>query len=155
MLKRVWLILMIGCCGIAAMAQTPTQQTIYKWTDELGKVQYSELPPPAGVPFETVRNSTVQGKELGRDLAKDQEELARQVAEQKLKEQQQTEQTQKEAADIRAKNCEIAKKNIQILESDRPVLMPDAKGNKVALDAEQRAAALQKAKKDMDYNCSP
>lgn len=159
LLKRALFIGVMSCCGIAAFAQTQPQgpqQTIYKWTDEHGKIQYSELPPSVGVPFETVRKPGAQGKESGRDLAKDQEELARQLAEQKQKEQQQTEKAQQEAADIRTKNCEIAKKNIEILESGKPVLVPDAKGNKVPLDAEQRAAELQKAKKDMVvYNCNP
>lgn len=155
MLKQAVLIVMASCCGVAAIAQTQTQQTIYKWADQQGKVQYSELPPPTGTPFETVRKSTAQGKEPGRDLAKDQEDLARQVADQKQQEEQKQEEQKQKEADTRAKNCEISKKNIQILESDRPVIMPDAKGNKAPLDAEQRAAALQKAKKDMDYNCNP
>ena len=31
----------------------------------------------------------------------------------------------------------------------------DAKGDKMALDAEQRAAELKKAQKDQDYFCNP
>ena len=31
------------------------QQFIYKWTDEQGKLKYSELPPPTGVKYEMVR----------------------------------------------------------------------------------------------------
>ena len=54
-----------------------------------------------------------------------------------------------------AKNCEVAKKNVETLQSDRPVVKADAQGNKVALDAQQRATELQKAQKDQDYFATP
>lgn len=157
MLKQIMLLcgLLAGSYGLVTAAQA--QQFIYKWTDEQGQPQYSELPPPAGVPYETVRKpgGAAPGAEPGRNLAKEQEELARQLAEEQAKTQEQQEQSQKEATEARAKNCEIARKNVEVLQSDRPVVRPDAKGNKVTLDAQQREAELQKAKKDQDYFCNP
>ena len=44
-------LLLVGLCTLTAHAE----QFVYKWTDSVGKVQYSELPPPAGTPYETVR----------------------------------------------------------------------------------------------------
>jgi len=155
MLKRTLLcILLAGSCGLMAVAQA--QQFIYKWTDEQGQPKYSELLPPAGIPYETVRKpgGAAPGAET-KDLAKEQEELARKLAEEEAKTQEQQEQAQKEAADARAKNCEIARKNVEVLQGDRPVVRTDDKGNKVALDAAQREAYLQKAKKDQDYFCNP
>ena len=56
MLKRtLFCILLAGSCGLMSAAQA--EQFIYKWTDEQGQPKYSELPPPAGVPYETVRKS--------------------------------------------------------------------------------------------------
>lgn len=156
MLKRtLWFLLAAGCCGVVGTVQA--QQYIYKWMDSQGQPQYSELAPPAGVKYEMVRKPTdATGTGVApRDLARDQEELARQVADQKQKEQQEAEKVQKEAEDARAKNCEIAKKNVQVLQGDTQVVKTDAKGNKVALDAEQRAAELKKAQKDQDYFCNP
>ena len=92
MLKRTLLcILLAGSCGLMAVAQA--QQFIYKWTDEQGQPKYSELPPPAGVRYETVRKSgdLVPGVAT-KDLAKEQEELARKLAEEEAKTQQQQEQ---------------------------------------------------------------
>lgn len=155
MLKRTLLcILLAGSCGLMAVAQA--QQFIYKWTDEQGQPKYSELPPPAGVRYETVRKSgdLVPGVAT-KDLAKEQEELARELAEEEAKTQEQQEQAQKEATDARAKNCEVVRKNVEVLQGDRPVVRTDDKGNKVALDAGQREAELQKAKKDQDYFCNP
>ena len=155
MLKRALLILMASGCAVTATAQ----QYIYKWTDEQGLAQYTELPPSHGVKFEIVRKATdavgTGGAAAPRDLAKDQEELARQEAEQKEKEKEQAEKIQKEAEDARARNCEIAKKNVQVLQGDTQVVKTDAKGNKIALDAQQREAELKKAQKDQDYFCNP
>jgi hypothetical protein len=157
MLKRtLWFLLAASCCG--ATVTTQAQQYIYKWTDSQGLPQYSELPPPPGVRYEMVRKPAGLERETGtpaRDLARDQEELARQVTEQQQKEEQQAEQVQKQAEEVRAKNCEIARKNVQVLQGSTQVVKTDAKGNKVVLDAEQRAAELQKAQKDQDYFCNP
>lgn len=156
MLKQIGLcIVLVGSCGW--MANAHAQQFIYKWNDKQGQPQYSELPPPAGVPYETVRKpgGVEPAAEPARDLAKEQEELARKLAEEEAKTQEQQEQARQEAEDQRAKNCEIAKKNVAVLQSERPVIKADAKGDKVALDAEQRAVELQKAEKDQDYFCNP
>ena len=158
MLKRMlFCMVLAGSCGIAAIthAQTQTQQTIFKWTDEQGQLKYSELPPPAGVPYEMVRKPSGPSSGVvqpGPDLVKEQE---RKAAEEAAKQKEQEEQAQKEAGDVRAKNCEIAKKNVQVLQGESPVVKTDAKGNKAPLDAEQREAELKKAQKDQDYFCNP
>lgn len=150
-----WVLVAAGCAFAIAIQ---AQQFIYKWTDQQGMIQYSELPPPTGVQYEMVRKPT--GAEPGgeastQNLSKEQENLAKQVAEQEKQAQEQAEQAQKEAQDTRIKNCEAAKKNIQVLQSGSPVVKTDEKGNKVALGTEQREAELKKAQKDQDYFCNP
>lgn len=157
MLKRMlWFLLVTSCWGV--MTTTQAQQFIYKWTDEYGQLKYSELPPPPGVPYETVRKPAGAAEGPGpaaRDLAREQEELAQTLAEEEAKRKAQEEQAQQQAEEVRAKNCEIARKNVEILQSDRPVFKTDAQGSRVALDAEQRAAELQNSMKDQDYFCNP
>ncbi len=156
MLKPTLLcILLSGSCGLMTAAQA--QQFIYKWTDSQGQPKYSELPPPNGVSYETVRKPGTEAPStvVTKDLAKEKEELARKLAEEDAKTKEQQEQAQKEATDARAKNCEIARKNVDVLQGERPVVRPDDKGNKVTLDAAQREAELQKAKKDQEYYCNP
>lgn len=131
MLKRTLLcMVLIGGCGLIVNVQA--QQFIYKWNDEQGQPQYSELPPPSGVPYETVRKpgGAATGAEAGRDLTQEQEELARKLAEEEAKTQEQQEQAQKTADEQRAKNCEIARKNVAVLQGDRPVVKTDAEGKK-------------------------
>lgn len=169
MFKRVLLLLLAGGCAPAFTAEQPppspqptpsqqSQQYIYKWTDAQGMAKYSELPPPQGVKFEMVAKSAAgiaTGVSAPRDLAKAQEELAREVAEQEAKERAQMDEAKKQQEETRAKNCEIAKKNVQVLEGGTQVVRTDDKGNKVVLDDEQRATELQRAKKDADYFCNP
>jgi hypothetical protein len=147
---------LVGSCGL--MANVQAQQFIYKWNDEQGQTQYSELPPPSGVPYETVRKpggDATPGAASARDLAKEQQQLAQKLAEEEAKTQEQQEQAKKEVEDQRAKNCEIAQKNVAVLQGDRPVVKADAQGNKATLSAEERATELQKAQKDQDYFCNP
>ena len=162
MFKRALLILTASCCGMVAIAQTPApaqpqpqaQQSIYKWTDAEGKLQYSELPPPTGITYEVVRKSakaTPGEAALSSQQTREREELARQEAERKA----QAEKAQQTAQDQRAKNCEIAKKNVEVLQGGSQIVKTNAEGKKVVVDAEQRAAELKKAQKDADYYCNP
>ena len=160
MLKRVaGFLIMASCCTVAALAQTqqanPNQQYIYKWTDDQGMVKYSELAPPTGVKYEMVQKApgAVQGAEAALNAQQAKERAA--IAEQEAKQKEQTEQAQKQMEDARAKNCELAKKNVQALQGDTQVVKSDDKGNKVTLDAEQRAAELKRAQKDAEYFCNP
>lgn len=57
------------------------------------------------------------------------------------------------AQDPKARNCKLAQRNLEILQSDQPVVRTGADGRQVVLDAEQRAAALAQARKDLGYWC--
>ena len=158
MLKRtLFCLALAGGCGIVALthAQTQTQQTIFKWTDEQGQLKYSELAPPAGVPYEMVRKPSGPSSGVVQNVPDPAKEQEKKAAEEAAKQKEQADQAQQEAEDVRTKNCEVAKKNVQVLQGDSPVVKTDAKGNKAALDAEQRAAELKKAQKDQDYFCNP
>ncbi|MDG4595333.1 MAG: DUF4124 domain-containing protein [Candidatus Contendobacter sp.] len=150
--RALWLILAASCGG--AVVTTQAQQFIYKWTDEQGMIKYSEMAPPVGVKYETVQKSSVPAGtevDVSAQQAKEREALAREQAKQKEK----TEQTQKEAEEGRAKNCEIAKKNIEVLQGQGRVVRTDAQGKKITLDAEQRAVELKKAQSEQEYYCNP
>ena len=154
MLKRtLFCTVLAGSCVIAAPAQA--QQFIYKWTDAQGQLKYSELAPPAGVPYEMVRKPSGPSSGVVQNAPDPLKEQEKKAAEEAAEQKEQADQAQKEAEDVRAKNCEVAKKNVQVLQGDSPVVKTDAKGDKMALDAEQRAAELKKAQKDQDYFCNP
>jgi glutaredoxin len=51
--------------AVALVATSVSAQTVYRWTDANGRVQYSDQPPPAGVKVEerNVRGSSIQNNE--------------------------------------------------------------------------------------------
>ena len=57
-------------------------------------------------------------------------------------------------AEQQQQNCERAQRNLAILESETDVVRTDADGNKVVLADEQRAAALEQTRKDVEYWCN-
>ena len=107
-------LLLVGFCALAAHAE----QFVYKWTDSVGKVQYSELPPPAGTAYETVRKTGGAVGDTGASQAptpeREQEALARKLAEDEAAQKAQQEKAQQDAEVARAKNCEIARRNVDV-----------------------------------------
>lgn len=55
----------------------------------------------------------------------------------------------------RERNCHIAMNNLELLQSDAPVQAQGEDGEAVNLDADGRAAALERAQRDADYWCDP
>jgi hypothetical protein len=140
--------LTLVCC-MAAQAQ------IYKWSDEGGNIHYSAIPPTSGN-YETLPKPSQPRNDPSTTMQELRQKVetvdkARQDAEQKEK----AAQTAEDDTAKRAKLCEQAKNNVQILESNKVVLQTDAQGNKTQLEAEKRQEALDKARKDVDYFCSP
>ncbi|PIE83485.1 MAG: hypothetical protein CSA09_01050 [Candidatus Contendobacter odensis] len=151
MLKYVLLAFWVICYGVNAHATE--DRFIYKWTDQFGKTKYSELPPGNGIAYETVRKlgSTTGVSKTAADIEKERKQLEALEAEEKAK----AEAARKAASDARAKNCDIAKKNVEVLSGNKPVVKTDEKGDKYIIDANQRDAELRKARKDQEYYCNP
>lgn len=59
------------------------------------------------------------------------------------------------ASDPRSRNCENARKNRNLLESDAPVVTTGPDGQQVVISPEERAAALKTALRDIEYWCEP
>lgn len=59
------------------------------------------------------------------------------------------------ARDPRARTCENARKNRDLLESDTPVITTGPDGQQLVLSPEERAAALRTALRDIEYWCEP
>ena len=60
----------------------------------------------------------------------------------------------KTRAERRAENCELAKNNVTILESDQEVARTKQDGKKVLLNDDERAAALSQARENVELYCS-
>lgn len=121
----------------------------YKWTDEKGNVHYTqhppadgsyermkvdksrptygepETPPPTGQPSTATTKSSSNGAVVKDELAKN--------------------------AEIRTKNCESAKKNLEILTVYKRY--KDKDGNVVRMDDNERAQKIEEAKQNISEFC--
>jgi len=137
------------------LAQAPGE-TIYKWRDADGKLQYTEVPPPTGFEFEQLNKPAPPKNNPEEAMEKLREQVeAADKAREEAEQQQQTEQQQQDRAELFAKNCETARNNVKALEGSQPVVRTNAEGQRIVLDTEQRNAALAQARKDMTYYCNP
>ena len=99
MLKRtLFCMVLAGSCVIAAPAQA--QQFIYKWTDAQGQLKYSELAPPAGVPYEMVRKPSGPSSGVVQNAPDPLKEQEKKAAEEAAEQKEQADQAQKEAEDV-------------------------------------------------------
>ena len=144
-----------ACWGVlAALAALPAAATMYKWTDETGRVVYGDTP-PAGVKAERL-NAAVSPADPNavRDLAAKDAEL-------KKRQQQRADEATKAAkADAEAKKksdqCVQARGQIRTLRQDTAVYRYNEKGEKVYFDAGARAKAIADNEKILhDLNCPP
>ena len=60
---------------------------------------------------------------------------------------------QEQLAALRASNCEIAERNLAELQRPRGTRYHDTRGNRIHLNAEQRAAGAQTARTDVEQYC--
>lgn len=59
-----------------------------------------------------------------------------------------------EPANVRARNCEIARKNLAVLEGEGPIVSADPDGQPVLMSDEERATVLRQTRRDLEYWCA-
>lgn len=140
---RIWPLLAV--IVLAAAPATSSFATLYKWVDDEGKVTYSDTPPdetmeefklrgvapPAPAPAEDAQ----EGGEPDADVAET------------------TEAEDKEHTERFAKNCEIARKNVTVLENADPVLSKDKEGKTHVLKPGEVRARLERSKQQVERYC--
>ncbi len=144
--------LCVAVCALA-FAALPAAAALYKWTDENGRVVYGDTP-PAGVKAERLNAAVAPADPNAvRDMAaKDAQINKRQQAraEDEVK-------AEKAQADAKAKleRCAQIRGNIQTLRSDAAVFRFNEKGEKVYMEAPDRAKGVADAEKLLrDLNCA-
>jgi hypothetical protein len=146
---RAWLCWTVATLALAAL---PAAAALYKWTDENGRIVYGDTP-PAGVKAERV-NAAVPPADPNavREMAaKDAQINKRQQA--RAEDEAKAEKAQ---ADAKAKleRCAQIRGNIQTLRSDANVFRYNEKGEKVYMEAPDRAKGVADSEKLLrDLNC--
>lgn len=143
----------LGLAGLLVLALGgQAAAEMYKWIDESGHVQYSQIPPP-GAKAETVKPPPKVDTQNAVDELKSREKGFddRKKAETK---QAETEAKKTEDAAKKQQACETARKNLEGLQgSPQKSFKTDANGNRVRITEEERQERLAAAQKIIDKNC--
>jgi hypothetical protein len=139
--------LALTSCTVAAFGAG-----VYKWVDEKGAVQYRDTPPPQGVTYRTLQKTIETNHDPSITLqqlrekvkALDEERTAAQAKNQDGKQIAQ-----------RTKNCEVTKKNLDILATSANPVRIDNEGNRVPLSDADRQAAVEEQQRYLEQHCSP
>jgi hypothetical protein len=140
--------------ALLALAAAPAQ-AIYKWVDEKGVTHFSDDPPPDGSKASKIEPKVTppSSNAKPRDDWKAKSQEARQ---------KEIERDQKDANDkarahnesaVRQNRCAQAQRDVQVLESQRPVFTRNDKGEKAYVDDKERASELAASRRTVEANC--
>lgn len=141
----------------------------WKWRDTGGRIQYSDLPPPAGVPEKDIlqRPASTVARQAPAFVApsasaasapplapagKDPELEAKRKAAEKEQAEKAKAQEQK-LADARVENCLRAKSHARSLESGLRMARINDKGEREIIDDATRAAEMKRAQEVIASDC--
>jgi hypothetical protein len=127
--------------AVALALALPALAATYKWTDANGRVVYSDQPPTGGTRYEVVgAPPPPDNPNAAKELATKEAEL-RKVQKERVEE---AKKADKSRADLqkRADVCAQAKAAVRTYESDQPLASVNEKGERVYLEAPERARRL-------------
>lgn len=134
--------------GAALMlASTAQAADSYKWTDDNGQVQYTQIP-PKDRPYETIKTrskqpeAAVAAAKAGADGKKtDPAEVKGELA------------VAKAEAEKLARNCETARQNKELLTTAAKIRMTDKDGNPYHLSDDERKQKLAATEQQIQNYC--
>jgi hypothetical protein len=142
--------LMFACT--TSMADSANK--IYKWADQNGAIQYTQLPPPAGVQVLEIMSAPPPAADPATERARVQQES------EALDERMQERQEAAAQAELRAKNkqirqenCVTARKNLSELQQGGIKRYRTGDGKVLRLTEEQRQQRIAETNKQIDENC--
>lgn len=118
----------------------------YKWTDDNGQVQYTQIP-PKDRPYETIRTRVKENPvaseavSTGKKTATDAAASKGDVAEAKVE------------AEKMARNCEVAKQNKEMLQTAAKIRVTGKDGEPRHLTDEERKEKLQATELQIENYC--
>ena len=131
-MNRVVILFTLACTAAGAFAAD--KQQVYKWTDANGVLHFSDAPPPSDA--KNVQSLRLVGGTSSEVPAADANAVA---AEEKPK---QAAAGVPDNAENRAKECEQAKRNLALLQSNYPVSELGADGKVKPIDDKDRSARI-------------
>lgn len=139
------------------VAVGPVGAQLYKWRDPSGRMQYSDTPPPPGAKDVTqlakppAAPASSSAAKPAPSLADQDAAFRKRLAEQKEAEAKATKDAQQE--EIRARNCEQARGQLQAIDSGSRLVRFNAQGERIALDESERNSARDDALRQIETWC--
>jgi hypothetical protein len=150
-MRKLVLLLILASVAASSFAQT------YKWRDASGRIQYSDIPPPAGAKdVQQIRKSSgipsgPSGSGASKSVSDQDADFRKRLADKQEAETKQNKATEEER--VRAHNCDLAKGQLAALESGARLMQLNAQGERVALDDAGRERAKQEAQQAVESWC--
>ena len=149
--------LFIALAILLATATVAAQ--VYKWVDKDGRVQYTDIPPPASAtkveakkvdtsPATASTSAPAVPAKSAQMRAKEAEKLKTEAAEKTRKRE-----TDQKNAEISAANCQASRTVLRDLETGRPSMRTNEAGAREFLSDEARQDEMTKARKSIAEFC--
>ncbi len=143
--------LLLWCCVFGGGAWGAE---VYKWVDEAGRVHYGDARPADGVAETIETQSAPPELEVLRSRSRLDEILQQERVTKGQRAKQQQEVAAAAARDQRRQaRCRHARRQLHVLELERPIYHVDDDGKRVYLADDQRAAELARARKAVGDAC--
>lgn len=126
---------------------------IYKWVDEHGKTQYTDRPPPPGVPAEgkrlNIKSSPIAGSHgQPRNVSDEREEFDK-----RRQERREEEAKQQAKSEENKKKCVEAQTQLRMYADSPRLTIPDGAGGVVYVDDDLRQRRIDDANKAIAKYC--
>ena len=162
MTMKLALIFALGITSTAALVSAHAQT--YQWKDNNGRTVISDRPPPGTArtkraigeaPPATDFVETPASSEKKAEAPKTTAEKDLEFKKRQQEAREKAEKAEKEQVAAREKqaNCENARRNLAALESNQPVASLDEKGERQAMDTNQRNQEMERARRFMAESC--
>jgi hypothetical protein len=146
--------LRLSLAAAAFALALPALATTYKWTDANGRVVYSDQPPTGGVRYEIVgAPPPPDNPNAAREMANREAEL-RKVQKDRVEDAKKAEKARADAQK-RADICAQARAAVRAYESDQPLVTLNDKGERVYVEAPERARRLADQQRVAREACAP
>ncbi len=134
--------------GLWVLLLLPVQAEVYKWTDEHGRVHFSDRPPSEDTPEYQLRTPAAKASPV---LPESLTEAERRARQKKLSDSLQADRREKEQADARRKeqqakrehNCMVARKQLSATKKYNKIFEYDQQGNRVYYDDAKKQQYLE------------
>jgi len=148
------LLLALSLAIAATHSVAGSADKIYKWVDQNGETQYTQMPPPEGMQVIEIRNAPPPADDPAAEKARIEQET--EALDERMKERQDAaakDELRAKNREIRRQNCETAKHNLSALQKGGNTRYRTSDGEVLRLTEEDRQKRIADAEKEMAEFC--